>query len=342
MKSLIGGIFLVLLAFFTACRSKDRSTVVKEVNTAILSSDSFSGISDSIAASPKDPALYLRRAEMLSQASQYELAYADLTKAWELAPQQSIAEYRVSMLFMAGKNEQALTLLNELTKKFPENINLKRRMGEALLQNKQYVEALSVYNKIIAGDSLDFEAFHERALISLENKDTIAAIRDLETSFRLQPLQLTAVTLANLYAEAKNPRALVLADIVIARDSAKEQIDPVFIKGVYYANIKNYPKALEQYNTCIRMDWKFQEAYIEKGIIYFEQKNLDEALQQFKLAATVSNTYPDAYFWQGRCYEQLGKDDEALAYYARAYALDKDFVEAVEAAARVKAKKGDR
>ena len=235
-----------------------------------------------------------------------------------------------------------MQLLNELTKKFPENINLKRRMGEALLQNKEYDAALQVYNTIIAGDSLDFEAFHERALISLEKKDTTSALRDLETSFRLQPLQLTAVTLANIYAEKKNPRALVLADMVIARDSARELIDPVFIKGIYYGNFKNYAKALEQYNTCIKMDWKFQEAYIEKGIIYFEQKNLDEALQQFKLAATVSNTFPDAYFWQGRCYEQLGMDDEALANYARAYALDKDFSEAVEAAARVKAKKGER
>ena len=342
MKSLFGATLLLLLAILPGCRSKERPPEMKEGNPAILIQATFAGITDSITASPKDPDLYLRRAELLSQSREYALAYEDLTKAWELSPAQSIAEYRVNMLFLSGKNEAAMVLLDELTKKFPENINLQRRKGEALLQNKQYEDALLVYNKIISGDTLDFEAYHERALISLEKLDTPAAMNDLETSFRLLPLQITAMTLANLYAEGKHPRALELADMVIARDSARELIDPVFIKGVYYGNIKNYPKALEQYNTCIKMDWKFQEAYIEKGIIYFEQKNLDEALQQFKLAATVTNTFPDAYFWQGRCYEQLGMDDEALANYVRAYSLDKSFTEAVEAAARVKAKKGER
>jgi tetratricopeptide (TPR) repeat protein len=338
MKLLIALAFCGFVVAMPGCRSRDRSTVVKEANTAILLEPPYTGITDSIHASPKDHALYLRRAEMLSEARQYELAYADLTKAWAISPSQSTGEYQVNMLFMAGKNEQAVNLLQALSKQYPDNINFKRRMAEALLQNKQFVEALAIYNKIIAADSTDFEAFHERALISLEDKDTLTAITDLEHSFRLQPLQLTAVTLANLYAEEKNPRALELADLVISKDSAKELIDPVFIKGVYYGNIKNYPRALELFTTCIKMDWKFQDAYIEKGIIYFEQNNLDEALQQFKLAATVSNTYPDAYFWQGRCYEALGKSEEALANYARAYALDRDFTEAVDAAKRVKEK----
>lgn len=338
MKSIPGFLAIGLIMLFSACKSRNKSPDVEAVNTAILQEPPFTGISDSIAADPKDPSLYLRRAELLSQVRQYALSYEDLTRAWEISPDKTIGVYRVNMLFMAGKNEQALNLLQDLNKANPDDINLKRRLGEALQQNGQYVEALTIYNKIIADDSLDFEAYHERALISLDKKDTAAAIHDLETSFRLQPLQLTAITLANLYAEAKNPRAIELADMVIARDSAGEQIDPVFIKGVYYSNIKNYPRALEQFTTCIKMDWKFQEAYIEKGIIYFEQKNLDEALQQFKLAATVSNTFPDAYFWQGRCYEQLGKNEEALSNYARAYALDKEFTEAVDAAARVKAK----
>ncbi|MBZ5856581.1 tetratricopeptide repeat protein [Flavihumibacter profundi] len=339
MKSLFAGVMLVVFMVDSGCRSRDSSSSEKTASTNIFQQAQFSGISDSIKASPKEPALYIRRAEMLSHAGEYELAYADLMQAWNLAPSEPLGEQRVNTLFMMGKAPEAQQVLKELMSKYGNNMNLKRRMAEALQQNKQYDEAIQTYTGIIGEDSLDFEAYHERALIYLEKKDTAAAQKDLEKSFALQPLQLTAITLANLYAESKNPRALVLADMIIARDSAKEMIDPVFIKGVYYANVKNYNKALEQFSTCIGMDWKFQEAYIEKGIIYFDQKNLDEALKQFKLAATVSNTFPDAYYWQGRCYEQLGLKEEALACYTRAYALDKNFKEAVEAAARVKSKK---
>lgn len=336
MKSWIKITGLTLLWGIIACNSGEP----KENGKAnILEMPPYAGITDSIRMDEKNRELYIRRAGLLNQQGEHELAYTDLEKAWELAPSEPLAEALVNGLFMMGKNEQALDLLKELTNSYPNNTNLKRRMGEALLHSGKYNQAIAAYEKMIEEDSLDFESYYEKGLLYMEMKDTAAALRDLETSFRIQPIQMTALSLANIYAEIKNPRALELADMVISRDSARENVDPVFIKGIYYANIKNTAKALEQFNQVIRMDWKFHEAYIEKGIIYFEQKNLDEALQQFKLASTVTNTFPDAYYWQGRCYEELGMKDEALASYSRAYALDKTFTEAIEGAERIRGRK---
>ncbi len=157
----------------------------------------------------------------------------------------------------------------------------------------------------------------------------------LEKSFALQPLQLSGVSLANLYAETKNPKVLLLCDELIKTDSAKELADPVFIKGIYYANIRKSAEALEQFEECIRRDWKFTEAYIEKGIILYHQHNIDEALKTFALAARVSNTYPDAYYWMGRCFETSGKTAEARTNYYRALALDRNFTEAREGLKRL-------
>jgi tetratricopeptide (TPR) repeat protein len=95
---------------------------------------------------------------------------------------------------------------------------------------------------------------------------------------------------------------------------------------------------MEQFDKCIRMDWKFADAYIEKGIILYEQKNIDEALQTFKMANTVSAVNADGYYWQARCYELIGKKDEAIDNYAKAYALDKDFIEAKQALDRLRNK----
>lgn len=339
MKSLFAILGLAVTLLFYSCGSDVNSGDNKGQNTNILSVDPYKPLSDSINADNKNTELYIRRASLLTRNAEHELAYADLQRAWELSPVEEIAEMKVSSLFMAGRNDKALELLKELTVRFPENTNLKRRLGEALLQNGQYDKALEAYDKMLAEDSLDFEAWFEKAMLYLEKKDTPSALRHLETSFRIQPLQMTALSLANLYAEARDPRSLEMADLVIGRDSVGEMPDPYFIKGIYFANTGNTAKALDQFNQVIKIDWKFQEAYIEKGIIYFDQKNLDEALKQFKLAATVSNTYADAYYWQGRCYEKLGKKEEALSNYAKAYSLDRNFTEAVEAAARVKGEK---
>jgi tetratricopeptide (TPR) repeat protein len=90
------------------------------------------------------------------------------------------------------------------------------------------------------------------------------------------------------------------------------------------------------FNECIRRDWKFADAYIEKGIILYDQKRYDSALNVFVMAATVSQTNPDAWYWMARCYEVLGKNDAALLNYERALAIDKDFEEAREGIRRLK------
>jgi len=335
MKSWFARLLIGVWAVSAACNNSN--TERGEV-AAILTQPPYQTITDSINEDPDNTALYQRRAALLLQQDELQLAQADLTKAWELNPSEESAEQLVNVLFMLGNNREAVRFLEELIKKYPENTGFQRRLSEALVNNGATNEAILSYNKLLAEDSANFEAWYERGLLYLEQTDTAAAIRDLEKSYQLQPLLLTGLTLANIYAEQKNDRSLLLADRAIARDSLGEMADPYFIKGVFYVNTGNKSKALELFNTCIRMNWKFQEAYVEKGIIYYEANNLDEALQQFKLAATVTNTYPEAYYWQGRCYEALGMKQEALLNYGRAYSLDKTFKEAIEGAERVEGK----
>ncbi|MFT4023560.1 MAG: tetratricopeptide repeat protein [Flavihumibacter sp.] len=318
--------FVIVLAI-SACNSSDHPGNAA-AGSDLLARPPYESISDSIRSDPKNALLYQERASRLMANARYELAEADLERAWQLAPSQALAEQHVSNLFLMGKNEAARKLLTDMVATYPDNLTLKRRLGETYLQQGQYGKAIETFDAVIAADSLDFEAYNQRASLFLQRNDTASAIADLEKSIRLQPLLMTTLTLANIYAEKKNPRALELTGQVMARDSANEMVDPVFIQGIYYANTGNTAKALDRFNQCIRIDWKFQEVYIEKGIIYFDQKNIDEAMQQFKLAATVSNTYADAYFWQGRCYEALGKKEDALSNYMRAYALDNGFEEA--------------
>jgi tetratricopeptide (TPR) repeat protein len=136
--------------------------------------------------------------------------------------------------------------------------------------------------------------------------------------------------LAHLYAEQKNPRSLEICDYILKQDSARLLIDPFFIKGIYFSNIKRYPKAIVQFDSCIARDWKTTDAYLEKGMAYFQMKNYNAAIQTFNMAITVTQTDPDAYFWLGRSYEAQQRKTDAISNYRKAIALDKDFKEARE------------
>lgn len=175
----------------------------------------------------------------------------------------------------------------------------------------------------------------EQPAKAIGNTDTTAMIRNLEAAFSKQRDISSGLKLANLYAETKDRKALVLCDALLAKDSTRELTDAVFIKGIYYLNTSDTVTALRQFDECINRDWKFTEAYFEKGRIQYNRNDFDNALKTFELAVQVANTYPDTYYWLGKCQEALGDKQQAITNYYRALALDKDFKEAQQAINRL-------
>jgi len=166
-------------------------------------------------------------------------------------------------------------------------------------------------------------------------KDTANAIKALEKSFALMPINYSGMALASIYVAKKNPRVIDISNIILSRDTQHIQTEPIYMKGVYYADIKKYDSAMAQFDEVIRRDWKMTDAYIEKGIILYERKQYDEALKVFNLTVTVSNTDADGYYWLGRTYEATGNIQDAIANYERAVALDRTFTEARTALRRL-------
>lgn len=326
--------FTCCIIFFTmACNSIDKKNAGTD---AIFSRPPFASVTDSINKFPENAQLYFERAQLLSQNNLHEIATDDYKKSWELKPDESTAIQYASSLSISGKLNEEVSLLQKAIQQFPASAEVKRILGEAYMQSGESKAALELYDNMIKNDANDFEAWYEKGLLFEQIKDTVKAIESLKNAFNIQPTSTYALELAHLYAETNNATAIALCDEVIKRDSARELIDPFFIKGIYYSNTKKYDEAVSQFDSCIQRDWKFNEAYIEKGIAFFKQNNYDVAMNTFRMAVTVSNSNADAYFWIGRCYEAINKKDDAILYYKRAAALDKDFTEARERIQKLK------
>lgn len=302
----------------------------------ILLRPPYAGLTDSLKTFPDDPVLYLQRALLLSQNNRHELATADYKKSWELKPDPNTALEYVSNLLTTDHVDEAVSLLERGAKQFPENPEFSRRLSEVYLHLGKSRQALQQYNTLLEKDPGNFEIWYDKGVLLAQMKDTAAAIEALEKSFSLQPINHSGLALASLYASARNPRALEICDQLLAADTSGQQTEPIFMKGVYYSEVKDYGKALQQFDECIKRDWKMTDAYIEKGIVLFEQKKNKDALEIFRLASTVSNTNADAYFWMARSYEALGNKADAIRNYERAISLDRNFAEAWEGIQRLK------
>jgi tetratricopeptide (TPR) repeat protein len=326
--------YCVLCLSLWACAENEKVNPGDQ-RAQILRSKDFAGISDSIERWPSDPRLLLTRATRLSQHNFYKLATPDYRKAYELTGDEGVALEYASNLLLAEETDEAMKVLREGASRFEDNTEFNRRLAEIYIEQGDLKTALEEYEILLAKDSANFEAWYDLGSLLLRSRDTSGAINALEKSFAILPINYSGMMLANVYVSQKNPRALDICNALIQSDSSGMQIEPVYMKGVYYSEIRNYAKAIEQFDECIRRDWKTTDAYIEKGIIYFEQKKYDEALKTFNLAATVSNTDADVYFWIGRCEEAKGNKQQAITNYRRALALDDAFTEAKVALRRL-------
>jgi tetratricopeptide (TPR) repeat protein len=237
---------------------------------------------------------------------------------------------------MVDKLPEAVTVLKECAQKFPENTEFNRRLGEIYSETGDTKQALAQFDDIVQQEPDNFEAWYDKGNVLAKLKDTAGAIKALERSFSLQPINYTGIALANLYISQKNARALQICNYLIEKDTANVQTDAVYAKGVYYSETGNHALALQQFEECIKRDWKLTDAYIEKGIIFYEQKRLDTALKTFSMSVTVSNTNPDGYFWIGRCYEAMKDNSRAIENYQRALSLDRTFIEARDRISKLK------
>lgn len=310
------------MLILAACGNQDQSS------DAILNKAPYKGLTDSIASFPQQAELYKKRAVMLSLNNKHELATADYQKAWELAPDENTAQEFVANLLLVNKPVEAVALLKESTAKFPQNPEFRRRLSEVLIQTGNNEAAQKEYDEIIRIDSANFEAWYEKGVLFARTGDTAAAIHSLQRAYDLQPIYFIGNTLADIYASSMDPRTVPFCDTLIARDSLKQQVEPHFIKGRYYGDSHKYKEALTEFEECIKLDWKFTDAHLEKGLVYYEMKDYKKALDTFTFTTTVSNTNADAWYWIGRCYEAMGENEKAIENYRKAYALDKDFIEA--------------
>jgi len=99
--------------------------------------------------------------------------------------------------------------------------------------------------------------------------------------------------------------------MVLRKDSAKELLDPLFIKGIYYSNTAQYKKAIVQFDSCIRRDWQIYRRLSRKGIALYKQKDYEEALKIFMMDGQCIQYISRRVFLDRPCYEATGRKDQA-------------------------------
>lgn len=245
---------------------------------------------------------------------------------------------RINAVSAADKLVRELT---ERADKHPDSLGYRTDLVDALDSLGRYKEALSHMNILLRKDSTNNSLWARNGLLLERSGDTVAAIESYYRSLHIYPDPNNQLYLANLLAERKDDRALLLINNVSKSKFDDETLAHCdFIAGVYHARKGNTKIAGQLFDRCISRDVRYMVAYMEKGFLYYEAKKYDDALKVFQLATDVNAKYADAYYWKGKTYEAMGRTEEAINAYEEALGLDPGLKEASDALGRLRSVKG--
>lgn len=226
--------------------------------------------------------------------------------------------------------------LQQQVQQHPDSVGTRLKLAIALDSVEEYAIALKQMDILIKNDSNNYGLWYTKAQIDEHAQDTANAIASYTKAIIIYPSADAMLGLANIYAEQKNPRSLLICNQVRQLGLGRSyDAASAFIAGVYNARTGKKELALKLFDECIQNDYTYMEAYIEKGLVYFDSRQYRQALDVFGFATKVNHLYADAYYWMARCYEMMNTKDSAVYYFKQSLALDKESRETKEALKRL-------
>ncbi len=122
--------------------------------------------------------------------------------------------------------------------------------------------------------------------------------------------------------------ALALADFEAAVKNDASRWKPLHNRGVSYAVIGQYEKAVQDFSRAIELKPDYANAWFNRAEIRYELGQFKEAANDYSQAIRLKPNDDGAYTSRGHAYFQLGQFSQALADYNQAVRLASDSAEA--------------
>lgn len=310
--------FALLLAVLTGCDRKE----TERATQAATGYPEIDAATAAIQANPKDPALYLKRAEAYNMHEGYDQAIRDLQKAIGLDSNFVEAYHLLADTYLDYYNSRmALNTLYDAVRRFPNRVPTLLKLTEFQFILQMYDAAGQTLDRILALDPVNGDAWFWKGMIARDAGKSEEAIRHFQKATELDPFLTDAwVEGGKLLAKAGKPIAERYFRNAVELDSLDAAAWHAYAE--YFQEQERYADALETYRRLVRIDPNYADAYYNSGLIYLEMDSVSKAMDHFALAIKVEPTMAMAYLARGNTFELQGKKEEARKDYEQALVLD--------------------
>lgn len=236
------------------------------------------------------------------------------------------AEYKIR----AGDLAAGKQLLQAITEKTPDYLPAWRWLAEIALAEKNYDESADLVGKMLARDSLNYDALLLSGRIYLARAEADKAIGEFKKAVAAYPqAPETHYQLAVGYL-AKNE----IGQAVVSLNQALS-LAPNFAEAtVLLAGIKmrsgEVGAAIASLKPLVEKRPQFVQAQFLLADGYRAEGNFESAIEIYRAMEKLAPKSPDASFLMGMTFLQEKKRDEARVAFSRAVNLSPNYLAAVE------------
>ncbi|MFL2802116.1 MAG: tetratricopeptide repeat protein [Paracoccaceae bacterium] len=279
--------------------------------------------------SPTDPNIPLMLSHCYILNDDLKEAIINLEKAKRLNPNKpSVGWNETRILLKQKKVDEALVVAKKTNELFPDDVEGMGVLGACFRANGRFNESLKYLGKAIQLNPNYAEAYINRGLISLVQKNKLNALSDLEKAYHLKShIKQIWYIILNLKMEAKEFEATIsIAEEMIKIDPTDERI--FFSIALCHQNLNKYDQAVVFYKKVLIIKSDNAEAYKNMSIVLKKQGKLEEAIEACNKALLIKPDYAEAYNNMGNILIDQGKLDKALEAFENALSIKPDYAPA--------------
>ncbi len=215
-----------------------------------------------------------------------------------------------------------------------EKINLSRtHFNDGVKKgiDQEFESAIAGFEMAIELNPLFAEAFLYKGLAEIEMQNFDQAIKDFTITIELDPsFTDQAHYFRGLAYYFKNENELAIDDFSVAI-----LMNPDFVsfyqRGKASLKIKEFRRALQDFDIALRLKEDFYEANLYRGINLYYLEMYDAALQDLEIATTWLPHSADAHYYKGLSKIALNNNSAGIEDLDRVLQLDPGYTQAAQA-----------
>ncbi len=234
--------------------------------------------------------------------TEYQLAMESLIDSCEIYYKLGVAFY------YKGDLDKAINYLTLALEKKNNYYDAYYMLAETFVKKAHFTDAIdaaeaAVYCSKLSSSSAHYLLYKLYDAASFKNFNTkFKAFKEKMLAFLLLPFDKLA---------CKN----------IAKNIFYFRFMPLFLKGFYAIQVKDYGKAIELYKNAIETAPGFAPLYCVLGDIYLSTGYFEDAITEYKMAIWLDSFNIAAYRHLCRAYEEQGDYNQAIEIYNKLIAM---------------------